>query len=56
MLDELRDQMATYLSQHQVCVLSTAGSQGAWAMPVRYRLLPGSFSRRGPEVDCLVPR
>lgn len=56
MLDKLRDQMAAYLSQHQVCVLSTAGAAcpelvkgGDWAMPVRYR-------SRGLDVDCLVPR
>ncbi len=49
MLDQLRDRMAAYLSHHRTCVLSTAGSQGAWAMPVRYR-------SQGMEVDCLVPR
>ena len=49
MLDELRDQMAVYLSEHRVCVLSTAGSEGAWAMPVHYRSL-------GLEIDCLLPR
>jgi len=48
-LDKLRDEMAAYLSQHRVCVLSTAGTKGAWAMPVRYR-------NCGLEVDCLLPR
>jgi len=49
MLDKLRDQIASYLSHHGVCILSTTGAQGAWAMPVRYR-------SRGLEVECLVPR
>ncbi|MFQ5854307.1 MAG: pyridoxamine 5'-phosphate oxidase family protein [Anaerolineae bacterium] len=49
MLEELRDRMTAFLSHHRVCVLSTAGAQGAWAMPVRYR-------NRGLEVDCLLPR
>ena len=49
MLDELRDRMAVYLSEHRVCILSTAGSEGAWAMPVHYRSL-------GLEIDCLLPR
>jgi hypothetical protein len=49
MLDELRDRMATYLLHHRVCVISTAGTQGVWAMPVRYR-------SQGLEMDCLVPR
>lgn len=49
MLNQLRDQIASYLSHHGVCVLSTASGQGAWAMPVRYRSL-------GLEVECLVPR
>jgi hypothetical protein len=49
MLDELRDQIASYLAHHRVCIISTAGAQGAWAMPVRYH-------SRGLEVDCLVPR
>jgi hypothetical protein len=49
LLDKLRDQMAAYFSQHRVCVLSTAGSQGAWAMPVRYR-------NHGLELECLLPR
>ena len=49
MLDRLRNRITTYLSQHQTCVLSTARSEGAWAIPIRYR-------SRGLEVDCLVPR
>jgi len=56
LLDKLRDQIAAYLAHHDVCVLSTTGSQGAWAMPVRYRLLPGTFGNHGLEVECLVPR
>jgi nitroimidazol reductase NimA-like FMN-containing flavoprotein (pyridoxamine 5'-phosphate oxidase superfamily) len=49
LLDKLRERMAAYLTQHRVCVLSTAGSEDAWAMPVRYR-------NHGLEVDCLLPR
>jgi len=49
MLEKLRDQIASYLSHHEVCILSTTGAQEAWAMPVRYR-------SRGLEVECLVPR
>ncbi len=49
MLDKLRDQLTAYLAHHDVCILSTAGSEGAWAMPVRYH-------SAGLEIDCLVPR
>ena len=49
MLDELRDRIVDYLSEHQVCVVSTSGLTGTWAMPVRYR-------SQGSEVDCLLPR
>lgn len=56
MQDKLRDQIAAYLAHHDVCIISTAGAQGAWAMPVRYRPLPGTLGNHGLEVDCLVPR
>ncbi len=49
MLDKLRDRMTAYLSEHRVCVLSTAGPEGARAMPVYYR-------SAGLEIDCLLPR
>ena len=49
MLDELRDRVAVYLQEHRVCILSTAGAAGAWAMPVHYHSI-------GLEVDCLLPR
>ena len=49
MLDQLRAQMAAFLAAHDVCILSTAGAAGAWAMPARYLA-------RGLEVDCLAPR
>jgi len=49
MLNKLRDQIASYLSHQEVCVLSTTGAQGVWGMPVRYR-------SQGLEMDCLVPR
>ncbi len=49
MLDQLRDQIATYLANHHVCVICTVGAQGASAMPARYR-------NHRLEVDCLIPR
>ena len=49
MLDKLRAQMAAFLAAHDVAILTTASSTGAWAMPARYLA-------RGLEVDCLVPR
>ena len=49
MLDKLRDRIAAYLSAHRVCILSTAGPEGARAMPVRYHSV-------GLEIDCLLPR
>jgi hypothetical protein len=49
LLDKLRERMTAYLTQHRVCVLSTAGSEDTWAMPVRYR-------NHSLEVDCLLPR
>lgn len=49
MLDQLRARIADYLSEHQVCVVSTSGLTGAWAIPARYR-------SQGLEVDCLLPR
>jgi hypothetical protein len=41
--------MAAFLADHDVCIFSTSGAGGAWAMPVRYR-------SRGLEVTCLLPR
>ncbi|MGE5138200.1 MAG: pyridoxamine 5'-phosphate oxidase family protein [Rudaea sp.] len=49
MLEELRDRMAAYLSQHNVCVISTRGTAGAWAVPAVYR-------SRDLVMDCLLPR
>jgi len=49
MLDKLCDRIIAYLTQHQVCVISAAGPEGARAMPARYR-------SAGLEVDCLLPR
>ncbi len=49
MLDKLRAHVIAFLAAYDVAVLTTAGSQGAWAMPTRYLA-------RGLEVDCLVPR
>ncbi len=49
MLDELRDRIATYLSQHQVCFVSTSGCLGAWSVIAQYQ-------NSGIELDCLLPR
>ncbi len=49
MLDELRDRISAFTSQHQVCVISTSGGTGAWAAPAwlyNHRL----------ELVCLLPR
>jgi hypothetical protein len=51
MLDELHQRMADFLAAHRVGVLSTAGSAGAWVIPVRYRPAPGD----GLAVECLLP-
>ncbi len=56
MLDQLRAQMAAFLAAHEVCILSTSGVRGAWAMPARYRPALGACGSRGLEVDCLIPR
>ncbi len=48
MLDELRDRITYYLTQNQVCIVSTSGTLGAWAIPARYE-------SRGLEIDCLLP-
>lgn len=49
MLDELRDRIASFLSQNRVCVVATRGSIGAWAMPARYE-------SKGLELCCYLPR
>ncbi len=49
MLEELRDRIAFYLSQHRVCVISTRGTVGAWAMPV-------SYSSQDLVMECRLPR
>ncbi|MBI4671315.1 MAG: hypothetical protein HY741_06560 [Chloroflexi bacterium] len=49
MLDKLRDQIASYLMLHDVCIVSAVSAQGAWAMPVRYH-------SHGLKVDLVAPR
>ncbi len=49
MLDALRDRMVAYLARYRVCVISTAGLEGTWAMPVYYR-------NQGLDVVCWIPR
>ncbi len=38
-----------YLSQNQVCVISTSGREGAWSVTAQYQ-------NRELELDCYVPR
>lgn len=45
----LRERMQTVLSTNRVGVLTLSASEGAWAMPVRYRV-------NNLDLDCLVPR
>lgn len=47
MLDELRERIITYLSQNQVCVISTNGCHGAWAVIAQYQ-------HHELELDCRV--
>ncbi len=49
MLDELRDRISAFTSQHQVCVISTRGGAGAWAAPAW-------LYNQGLELVCLLPR
>ncbi len=48
MLDELRDRIIRYLSEHQTCVVSTSGVLGAWAVFARYQ-------SHGLEIECRIP-
>lgn len=54
MLDQLREHIAGYLAQHHICIVSTNGSHGSWAMPARYRLL-SSTDKRTFDLECLLP-
>jgi hypothetical protein len=54
--DEQRKQFASFLTHQRTCIISTTGSPGVWAMPVRYCLHAGPSNSRALEVDCLVPR
>ena len=56
MEDELRDCMVAFLLKHRICVLTTSGTGGAWAMPARYRPLAEAVVSRHLEVECLLPR
>ena len=49
MLDELRDRISAFTSQHQSCVISTSGGTGAWAAPAW-------LYSHGLELVCLLPR
>jgi len=48
-LEELRDRVTTYLSRNRVCVITTNGSGGAWAVAAQYR-------NDGLLLNCRVPR
>lgn len=48
-MDELRDRIATYLSSHRVCVISTTATHGTWAIPAWYRSC-------ALQVECVFPR
>jgi hypothetical protein len=47
-LDELRERVISYLSQHRVCVLATSGRPEIWATPVQYE-------NEGLELICRLP-
>lgn len=49
MIDELRDRLITYLSRNRVCVITTNGSGGAWAVAAQYE-------NDGLELNCRLPR
>jgi hypothetical protein len=49
MFNPLREKLADCLARQHVCVLSTHGPDGMWAIPVHCR-------SHGLELDCLVPR
>lgn len=49
MLDELRDQVASFLSRNHVCVISTNGALGAWAALAHYDNI-------GLTLNCRLPR
>ena len=53
--DERWDRIASFLAHQRTGVISTTSSPGVWAIPVWYRLDPGPSSRRGLELNCLVP-
>ena len=48
MLEELRGRITSYLSKHAVCVVSTSGMVGVWAMPAL-------CVNRELIVECLLP-
>jgi hypothetical protein len=48
-LDELRDRVITYLSHQRLCVITTNGPGGAWAVAAQYQ-------NDGLLLKCRVPR
>jgi hypothetical protein len=48
-LDELRDRIISYLSQNRVCIITTSGTQGAWAVLATYK-------NAGLDLYCRLPR
>jgi len=49
LLDELRDRITEFISQHRISVISTSGLSGEWAIPAWHQPL-------GLEMVCLLPR
>ncbi len=49
MIDELRQRIAAYLAQNQVCVISASGRQGTWSVTAQ-------FQNHGLKLACRVPR
>lgn len=49
LIDELRDRILNHLCRNRVCVISTSGIAGAWAVAAHY-------STEGLKLDCCVPR
>jgi len=54
--NDLINQFIAFLTHQRTCIISTAASQGVWAIPVWYRSIVGTSGSPGLEIDCLVPR
>ena len=54
--NDLITRFAAFLAHHRTCIISSAASQGVWAIPVWYRSLLGTSGNSALEIECLVPR